>query len=116
VGLLYHQPALDAAWDLVKNWTAEERQSLRNAVPAAGLDATIRGRTIRALSVDILQIARDGLEARGLTGCKGKHEAAFLDILDETVTSGKTASDELIDLYEGPWNGDVTRVFRDFAY
>ena len=116
VGLLYHQPSLDAAWDLVKDWSAEERQSLRNAVPAQGLDAKLRTRTIRDLSAEVLKLAREGLNARGLAGCKGKPESAFLDILDETVSSGKTAADELIDLYKGSWNGDVSRVFRDFAY
>src|SRR6202045_5469527 len=33
VGLLYDQACLDAAWDIVKAWTAEERQKLRDAVP-----------------------------------------------------------------------------------
>src|SRR3990172_721973 len=32
-GLLYDQTALDAAYDLIKGWTAEQRQALRNAVP-----------------------------------------------------------------------------------
>ena len=31
-GLLYDQSALDAAWDLVRDWTAEEREALRIAV------------------------------------------------------------------------------------
>ena len=37
VGLLYDQTSLDAAWDLVKDWTAEERQALRDAVPRTAL-------------------------------------------------------------------------------
>ncbi|HET8763892.1 MAG TPA: glutamate--cysteine ligase, partial [Rhodanobacter sp.] len=36
VGLLYDQGALDAAWDLVKHWSMEEREALRNAVPKLG--------------------------------------------------------------------------------
>ncbi len=44
VGLLYDQGALDAAWDLVKHWTMEEREDLRNAVPAKALDAHHSGR------------------------------------------------------------------------
>ena len=36
VGLLYDDAALDAAWDLVKPWTADERQELRNGVPEMG--------------------------------------------------------------------------------
>jgi glutamate--cysteine ligase len=116
VGLLYDQSSLDAAWDLVKDWTSEERQALRNAVPAQGLSATIRGRTMRDLATEVLNISRVGLAARDLHGCKGKSETDFLDVLDETVSTGKTAADTLLDLYNGPWKGDIARVFRDFAY
>ena len=49
-------------------------------------------------------------------GCKGKTEAAFLDVLDETVSTGKTAAENLLALYHGSWNGNIDRVFRDFAY
>jgi glutamate--cysteine ligase len=110
VGLLYEQSSLDAAWDLVKGWSADERQALRDAVPRDGLSA------VSGVTKQVLQIARAGLDARGLAGCKGKQEASFLDILDETVASGKTAADQLIDLYEGSWAKDISRVFRDFAY
>ena len=44
-GLLYDRTSLDAAWDLVKDWTAEERQGLRNAVPKTALQARRSGRT-----------------------------------------------------------------------
>ena len=47
---------------------------------------------------------------------KGRDETRFLDVLDETVATGKTAADNLLDLYHGSWGGDVKRVFRDFAY
>jgi glutamate--cysteine ligase len=116
VGLLYQQGALDAAWDLVKDWTAEERQALRDAVPRQGLQAMIRGRTMQALAGEVLSIARGGLNAREMTGCKGNTEASFLDTLDDTVVTGKTSADVLLDLYRDGWHGDVTRVFRDFAY
>jgi glutamate--cysteine ligase len=64
----------------------------------------------------VLAISRAGLEARGRQGCKGKTEAAFLDTLDETVATGKTAAENLLALYHGSWGGDISRVFRDFAY
>jgi glutamate--cysteine ligase len=32
-GILYDDDSLDAGWDLVKDWTAEERQKLRDEVP-----------------------------------------------------------------------------------
>src|SRR5690606_17628130 len=40
-GLLYDQQALDAAWDLVKNWSADERQELRDTVPRLGFDTEV---------------------------------------------------------------------------
>lgn len=115
-GLLYDQTSLDAAWDLVKGWSAEERQALRDAVPREGLRAMIRGRTVRDIAGDVLKLARAGLEARDRHGCKGKTETQFLEVLDETVSSGKTAADQLLELYNGTWKGDISRVFRDFAY
>ena len=65
---------------------------------------------------EVLMLSREGLAARNRQGCKGKTEAAFLDTLDETVTTGKTAAENLLELYHGSWNGDMKRVFRDFAY
>ena len=115
-GLLYEQGSLEAAWDLVKSWTAAERQALRNAVPHEGLKAMIHGRTVQDIAKDVLKLSRAGLETRNQQGCKGKTEASFLDVLDETATTGKTAAENLLDLYHGAWNGNIERVFRDFAY
>ena len=115
-GLLYDQSALDAAWNLVKDWTAEERQQLRDDVPKLGLKAMIRGRTVQLLAAEVLAISRAGLEARNECGCKGRSETAFLDVLDEIVASGKTPAENLLDLYHTSWDGNIERVFRDFAY
>jgi glutamate--cysteine ligase len=116
LGLLYDDTNLDACWDLVKDWTAAERQALRDAVPRQGLGATIRGRTIRDLAGEILKLSRSGLGRRAELGCHGRSEAHFLDVLDETVATGRTAAENLLALYETTWDGDVARVFRDFAY
>ena len=73
-------------------------------------------RSVRDIAAEVLVLARTGLSSRGILGCKGKPETSFLDVLDETVTSGKTAADNLLDLYHGAWKGDISRVFRDFSY
>jgi len=116
VGLLYDEAALDAAWQIARGWSAEQRQKLRDDVPRLALHAEIGGRKVQDIAKDVLAIARKGLEARGAQGCKGKTEAAFLDPLDEIAQSGKTAAENLLALYNGDWHQDVTRVFRDFAY
>jgi len=82
-GLLYDSSALDAAWDLVKDWTAEERQKLREDVPKLALKAEVRGRSVRDIARDCLEIARRTLDARNIVGCKNLTESRFLDVLDE---------------------------------
>ncbi|NNE23043.1 MAG: glutamate--cysteine ligase [Rhizobiales bacterium] len=116
VGLMYDQAALDGAWDLAKDWSAAERQQLRDDVPAMGLEAVIAGRSVRDIAGDCLRLARAALLERRNVGCKGRTEAQFLDVLDEIVDSGESSADQLLKLYEGSWNGDISRVFRDFAF
>ncbi len=114
VGLLYDQGALDAAWDLVKDWTMDEREALRNAVPKLGLDAPLGGgRTLRDIAPEALRIARAGLAARGKLSSGGDNETGFLSPLDDIVASGKVPAQRLLDLYHGEWAGDLTRVYEE---
>jgi glutamate--cysteine ligase len=113
VGLLYDQNALESAWDLVKRWTMEEREALRDAVPKLALDAPIPGGgKLRDLARDALAIAREGLVARARLGQSGDNETGFLATLDEIVESGKVPAQRLLDKYHGEWNGDISRVYK----
>jgi glutamate--cysteine ligase len=113
VGLLYDQAALDAAWELVEDWTMDEREALRNAVPKFALDAPIPGgHTLRDLAKDVLKISRQGLAARARLNTGGDNETGFLEPLDEIVASGKVPARRLLDLYHGEWGGDITRVYE----
>jgi glutamate--cysteine ligase len=112
VGLLYDDQALDAAWQVVKSWTMEQREALRNAVPRLGLDAPIPGGTLRDIAAEVLAIARAGLKARNRLSTSGDNEVGFLETLDEIVASGKVPAQRLLDKYHGEWNGDVSRVYK----
>ena len=43
-------------------------------------------------------------------------ETGYLAELEEIADSGMTPADRLLELYNGPWQGDVTPVFDAFAY
>ena len=116
VGLLYDEVALDGAWELVKGWSAEERQRLRDDVPRHGLAARIGGRCVRDIATDALQLAHGGLKRRARTDAHGRDETRFLDPLFAIVDSGRTQADDLIALFDGPWAGSVTPVFEARAY
>ena len=116
VGLLYDGGALDAAWDVVKGWTLEERQTLRDSVPKLALDAPIAGgRTLRDIAGEVLDIAHAGLAARG-RGVAGDNETGFLDPLREVVRSGKVPAEWLLDRYHGAWHGDVSKVYAEESF
>lgn len=112
-GLLYHQPSLDAAWDLVKDWTAEERQALRDEVPRRALQAMVRGRTVQALAQDVLSLARTGLAARNRRNGAGKSEAIYLDHLDEIAASGRSPAETLLARFR---QTDLKSAFAELAY
>ncbi len=114
VGLLYDDTALDAAWDIVRNWTMEERETLRNAVPKLGLDAPISGRTkLRHIASEVLAIARAGLSARAQLNSGGDNETGFLAPLEEIVATGRVPAQRLLDKFHNEWGGDVGRVYEE---
>ena len=115
-GLLYDQTALDAAWDLVKGWTAEQRTQLRADVPRQGFAARVGTATVRDIARETVKIAQAGLKARNVRNSTGEDESVFLNVLDEIVASGKTPADELLAAYEGKWNRSVDPVFTEYAY
>jgi glutamate--cysteine ligase len=116
VGLVYDDDALDAAWDLVKAWTAEERQKLRDDVPRLGFAATIRGRTMLELARECLELARRGLARRDRVDQNGCDETRFLDPIDDFAERGVTPAEELLEKFHGPWGGSVEPAFSEYAY
>ena len=112
VGLLYDDTALDAAWDLVKHWTMEEREALRTAVPRLALDAPLPGGgTLRDLAGPVLDIASAGLVARGRLNGAGDNESIYLAPLQDIARTGVVPAQRLLDLYHGEWAGDLSRVY-----
>ncbi len=115
-GVFYDQGALDAAWDLAKDWTAEERQALRDDVPRQGFAAKVRNRTVGDIAREMVDISRAGLAARGRTDGFGDDETRFLGPLEAIVESGRTAAEDLLRRYWGPWARSVDPVFFEMAY
>lgn len=115
-GLLYDQTALDACWDLVRDWTTQERQTLRDEVPVTAIHTPFRNTTVAEIGKRMLEISRTGLAARDFRNWEDLDESTYLKPLDMVVHSNKTRAERLLDLYNGEWAGDLTQVFRSHAY
>jgi glutamate--cysteine ligase len=115
-GLLYDDASLDAAWDLVKGWSAEDRQKLRDAVPKLALGATVRGRSALEIAAEVLALARAGLKRRNRRDPSGKDETRYLEVLEERLARKTTPAQELLDKYRGSWRGSVDPIYDEQAY
>ncbi|EAP90814.1 glutamate-cysteine ligase precursor [Oceanicaulis alexandrii HTCC2633] len=116
VGLLYDQTALDAAWDLVKDWTAEERDAMRAGAAKTALKTPFRNTTLQEIAQQALAISRSGLKARQRLNAHGENEALFLDDLDEIAKTGISPAERLLERYHGAWNESVEPIFEEAAY
>ncbi|HZZ69496.1 MAG TPA: glutamate--cysteine ligase [Phenylobacterium sp.] len=115
-GIFYDSAALAAAWDLCKAWKIEDHERLRADVARVGLKAQIAGRTVQDVAKDMLAIARAGLVRRNRLSGGMVDESNYLAELDEIAASGVTPAERLLELYNGPWAGDASKVFESFAY
>ena len=118
VGLTYEQSALDAAWDLVKDWDAETREGLRVAASVGGLQAEANGIHMHDLARQVVEIAEHGLATRARPGAGGlvPDETHFLNALKESLETGQVPADELLAQYHGDWDGDLTRIYAEYSY
>jgi glutamate--cysteine ligase len=117
VGLLYDETALDAAWELVKHWSIEQREKLRHDVPRLALEAaTPDGETMREFAGRVLDISADGLTRRAELNSAGDNEGGFLDPLRDVVATGMTPADRLLAKYHGEWQGDLSQIYEEFSF
>ncbi len=115
-GLLYDQAALDGAWDLVKDWTEDEREALRNGVPVGGIRTPFRKTNVNELAKEVLRLSRLGLKNRNRVNAKGQDETVYLAPLESIARAGRTVSDQLLDRYNSSWHGDINHIFEEFAF
>jgi glutamate--cysteine ligase len=116
VGIYYDQVALDAAWDMVKGWTCEERQQMRDSVPRLALKTPFRDTNVGELAKRMIEISAEGLRRRAAQDSIGTTEEGFLTSLREMANRGYTRAEELLDHYRNAWGGDIRPVFKEYNF
>lgn len=114
-GLLYDDDCLLAAWDLLKDWPLDRLAELHEDAARVALSARVKQHTLGLYGLELLEIAREGLKRQAganpeaMDG-QGRDETRHLDSLEELLTAQRCPADEIIELWEGPWSGDVDRL------
>jgi glutamate--cysteine ligase len=116
VGILYDDGMLEAAWTMVKGWTAEERQKLRDDVPRLGFAASIAGEHVLQLAKTTVEFAAQGLARRRCLDHAGEDERRYLAPIHEHLSRGITPAQDLLQKYHGAWHGSVDPLFDEYAY
>ena len=109
-GLLYDADATAAAWELVAGLEFAERLALWQECREQAMASP----RVRALSVRLLAIAREGLDRQDVRDSKGRTEARFLDGLEALVQSGRSPADLAREAL-GPKPGRDAAARRAFA-
>jgi len=120
-GLFYDQTSLDAAWDMVRDWTAEDHQFLRANVPVTALSTAFRNGTVRDIARDMLALSAQGLKHRARLNATGEDERIFLNPLKNIVAKGQTVAEDMLEKYyrpvdQGGWGQNIDFIFRDYAF
>ena len=115
VGLLYDEAALSAAEALVRDMTWDDAIALRAAVPRHGLANPFQSGTLRDLARDVVDIARDGLNARNRRDKDGNNETIHLTPLFEIAAGGPVQAEYWLERNRSVWHGDVRRIFAEAA-
>ena len=76
----------------------------------------VAGATVRELALEALKISAAGLQRRARRNDNGADERIFLETLIAVADSNETPAERKLELFHGEWEGDIDRVFREFAY
>jgi glutamate--cysteine ligase len=115
VGLLYDEVALEAAHDVATRHDWRDHAALREAVALQGLATPWHGGPLWKMAHDLVTIATEGLGRRARYDVTGQDEAIYLAPLQEIVNGGPVQARYWLDRYQGAWNGDVMRIFKEAA-
>jgi len=112
VGLLYDKQSLDAAYEMVRDWTDEDREYLRTETPRTGLQTPFMGTTVQEIARNALALSEAGLKRRGIKDENGNDESIYLAPVHEIANSGKNWAIRLLESYYGKWRAISTRCSR----
>ena len=115
-GAFYESDCLDAAWDLVKDWTWDERMQVYLDSHRDALAARIRRYSLLDLSKELLQIALEGLRRQKMFNALGEDETIYLEPLAKLLALGKCPADLLIEKWEGELDQDIRKLIAYSAY
>ena len=108
VGLFYNPTALNHAYDLIKEYSFEDINTLKKEVITKGIHAQIKNTPIKTILAEILNTSYQALLSNKLG------EEVFVSNLIELLNSNKTLAEQKLDLYKA-LNGDMLALIKKIS-
>jgi len=115
-GAFYDNDCLQAAWDLVKGWSWDERMQVYLDSHRDALAARIRRYSLVDLARELVEIAWEGLRRQKQVNDLGDDETIYLKPLKDLLSQGKCPADVLLEKWEGELHHDIKRLIAYSAY
>jgi len=115
-GFTYERDCLDAAWDLVKGWSWDERMEFYHDSHRHALAARARRFSAADLARELIAIAWEGLRRHPALNDTGDDETIYLKPLRDLVEQGKCPADLILEKWEGELHHDVKKLIDYSAY
>ncbi|MEX0804229.1 MAG: glutamate--cysteine ligase [Candidatus Binatia bacterium] len=115
-GAFYEADCLQAVWDLVKDWSWDERMQLYLDSHRDALAARIRRYSLLDLAKELLQIALEGLKRQKMFNALGEDETIYLEPLKKLLSQGKCSADLLLEKWQGELQQDIKKLIAYSAY
>ncbi|MGH7830678.1 MAG: glutamate--cysteine ligase [Candidatus Binatia bacterium] len=115
-GVLYDSDCLQAAWDLVKGWSWDERAQVYYDSHRDALAARVRRYSLLDLARELFQIAWEGLKRQRALNGDGDDETIYLKPLRELLSQGKCPADLVMEKWEGELEHDIEKLIDYSAY
>jgi glutamate--cysteine ligase len=115
-GAFYDSDCLQAAWDLVKGWSWDERMQAYLDSHENALSTRVRRYSLLDLARELLEIAWEGLRRQNQVNDLGDDETIYLKPLKNLLEQGKCPADILLEKWEGELHHDIRRLIAYTAY
>lgn len=103
-GLIYNQDAMNAAKDMVNQFTYFDFAYLRKKTPQYGLNMKIKGMKLADIARELVEISYESLKSFG------SGEEILLEPLKNLAAKELTPADIIIDKWKNEWNGDIAKL------
>ena len=111
-GIMYNHDAMDAGWNLVKDFTWEELHELRHAVPKFALETRIKNIKVLDLAKELLNIAEDSLKTIPALNENSQDESSYLENIKQILEKNQTPADLVLHHWHSSWDKDISKLIE----